>query len=231
MNALVAISTPVGKIKNKKGKERLRPITIQWHRCRMGITAPLGYNVAEIYWDGDEIDNARNEVVKLALKRNYKYLFFLDDDVLVPGSILRKLVYHADNNLEFYVFSGVYTLKRHPAEPLLWHNGYGNGITWDWKVGDILKDITGIGMGCALIRLSLFEKLSEPWFQWIHDIIPNEIGGELNHNVGEDLYFCKKLVEETGTKIFVDTNMLCAHIDNSTGEIFKLPKDSYPFKE
>jgi hypothetical protein len=226
--AILAVSTPIKAGKNKKGEKRLLPITIQWHRTRNALLAPLGYSMAEIYWDAAEIGEARCGVARLAKQREYKYLFFLDWDVLTPQNALVKLVYHAENNPEFYVFSGVYCLKRNPAEPLLWKDEIGKGVTWDWKVGDILKDIVGVGMGCALIRMSVFDKLSEPWFKWTREYVSNEAGGKVSHTEGEDLYFCRKLKEETGTSIFVDTSIQCIHIDNSTGEMFRLPKDSYP---
>jgi len=233
MKSVLAVCTPIPFVKvkvNDKEYDRLAPITPQWHRCRMNLAQPIGYNVAEAYVDGMEVDEARNYAVNRAIEGGYKYLFFLDYDVLVPPKTLRKLVYLAENNPDRYVFGGIYCVKRTPIEPIIWRREFGCGIAWDWKVGTIIDDVVGIGCGCMLIRLSLFEKLSQPWFKTDEEYIDNGSGGEIMHKSTEDLYFCRKMVEETKTFITVDASLLCGHIDNSTGFLYKLSEDTLPFK-
>lgn len=223
LRAMIGVSTPHRVING-----RLELITPQWQRSRMFLTQPLGYNLAEIFMDGYQIDVARCNAVDLAIERKYKYLFFLDNDVIIPANTLRVLIYHADNNPDLFVFSGVYFTKRHPPEPLIWREELGAGVSWNWKLGDVLKDVIAVGCGCMLIRCSVFEKLEKPYFNTFTEFVDNQMGGEAEHRIGEDVWFCKQVVEKTGTRILVDTGLQCLHIDKTTGEIYGIPKDCYP---
>lgn len=230
MKSVLAICTPIPFIK-QEDYVRMGPITPQWHRCRMNIAQPMGYNVAELYMDGLDVDEARNRAVELAIEHKYRYMFFLDWDVLVPATVLRKLVYLADTNPDRYVFGGIYPPKQMPAEPILWRKEYGCGISWDWKVGDIINDAVGIGCGMMLIRLSVFEKLSKPWFKTEEHYVARGDGTEIMEKSTEDLYFCKKVIEETGKHIMVDASLIGKHIDNFTGCLYELDKNTPPFRE
>jgi hypothetical protein len=46
----------------------------------------------------------------------------------------------------------------------------------------------------------------------------------------DDLWFCKRAMEEADSKILVDTGILCGHIDNETGVVYTLPDDCLPMK-
>jgi len=157
-NAKLAISTPFGLYDSHAGGKRLPNVSVEWHRARMAMHVPCGYNMAEIRCDGWEIGEARNRVVQEALDKNIKYLFFLDWDVLIPPMTLVRLVYLADNNPEYDIVSGIYCMKQDPAEVLLWRS-WGAGVDWDWTWGDTITDAIGIGAGVMLLRMSMFESL------------------------------------------------------------------------
>jgi hypothetical protein len=198
----------------------------------MAMAVPCGYNMAEIRCDGWEIGEARNKVVREALEKRIKYLFFLDWDVLVPPMTLVRLVYLADNNPEYDIISGIYCLKQDPAEVLLWRK-WGEGMDWDWTWGDKITDAIGVGAGCLLLRMSLFENLdgdSKPWFKTNIEHNENTDGTFTRHEMTDDLWFCKRAMEEADSKILVDTGILCGHIDNETGVVYTLPDDCLPMK-
>ena len=63
--------------------------------------------------------------------------------------------------------------------------------------------IHGGGMGCALIKMSLFKKLRFPYFNWV---VYNE-----RQMLGEDLYFCEEC-RKKGIPIYTDSRVGCGHL-------------------
>jgi hypothetical protein len=222
-----AIKTPYSDDKH------LGLITPRWHRNRMSLAVPMGHAMVEIYADGMEVGIARCVAVNEARRARLRYLFFLDWDVLPPQDVLYRLVYHLENNPELDVASGMYCLKSVPTYPMLWTNWDG-GVSFDWTVGDVLDNVVGIPMGCCLIRMSVFDRLShdkeKPWFKTIRDNMHVSPERTVPRECTEDIYFCKRLVEEIGGKIRVDTNCMCGHICHTTGREYHLGTDSLPMK-
>ena len=71
--------------------------------------------------------------------------------------------------------------------------------------GEYKVQIHGGGMGCALIKASLFNQLSYPWYDWVNYADGNR--GMLS----EDLFFCEKC-RKSGIPIFTDTRVGCGHM-------------------
>lgn len=231
--AQMAVCTPVRFLKNDHGMEYMEPVAMLWHRAMKMLIAPMGYNCGEIVIDGHEIGEARNLAIEEALALKLKYICFIDSDTIPPQNGLQLLTYHLDNNPEYDIASGLYTQKGVPAVPLIW-KGWGEGVFWDWTLGDVLKEgIIGCGAGCMLVRLSLFERLEhteeKPWFCTATGYMED---GETKFEwtMSEDLWFCKRAVEEAGAKILIDTNVYCQHIDWRTGRIYQMPDDALPVK-
>jgi len=227
----LAFCTPVRYVKTPDGGTRLNPITHEWHRARMKIQSPCGYNMAELEIDGREIGVARCLAVEQARKQGSKFIFFLDDDVIAPHNILKILTQHADNRPDYDIFGGFYVIKEFPPSVMLWKE-WGSGNYWDWTLGDVLDDLCGIATGCMLIRLSLFDRLEQtpekPWFKTLIESGETPDGSPMTHCMTDDIYFCKRAIEEAHAKILVDTNCYCRHIDNNTGKVWGLPDDCIP---
>lgn len=227
----VAYCTPVPFVNGPAGP-RLAPVTIEWHRAERNLALPTNINRIQVHKDGMEVGEARQSCVEdcMALSRRPEFIFFLDYDVIPCFDAVTKLLYRARHFPDYDVFAGVYCLKSTVAEPLIYKD-WGVGPFWDWSIGDLLLDgITGVHMGCTLIRMSLFDRLdykSKPAFltenyHYVKD-------GMMHTNRGtEDLYFCKRAIEEADAKILVDTSVLCGHQDFATGQIYGLPADSRP---
>jgi hypothetical protein len=232
------ISTPVPIILTKDGGSMVAPVTMAWHRARMAMNVPYGYNAAELRCDGLEVGVARTKIVEECRKSNADWLLFIDYDVLMPPNGFKQLMYRTVTNPECDIFAGVYCVKEHPTIPIIYKN-WGEGPCWDWAVGDVITPVVGVPMGFTLLRLSLFDRLpntpEKPWFK-THDLADSNPlddsakGLDVRGTVTEDLWFCKRAVEEAGCKILVDTRVQCGHINNSTGEIFTLPEDCPPVK-
>lgn len=233
MKSTIAFCTPLPKVIGPAGP-KYEPVTVEFHRARNGLMMPTGFSSIEVHADGMEVGEARNRAVEIVMgiEPRPEFLFFLDYDVLPAYDAVTKLFYRARCYKEHDIFAGVYCAKGSPAEPLLYAE-WGQGCYWDWTVGDVIRDkIIGVHMGLTLIRTSLFERMGwddpdNPLFKTTRTVELKDTG-LVRHTGTEDLYFCKRVQEEIGGFICVDTSVLAGHINNQTGQIFGLPNDSPP---
>ena len=68
-------------------------------------------------------------------------------------------------------------------------------------------DIAGFTTNPSLYRRSLFERVSQPWF-------------ETNKHDTQDLFFCRKAKKEVGARFGVHCGVQVPHIDIATGRTF-----------
>ena len=209
-------------------EKHLGLMTPEWMRIRMNLVCPMGHSLQEIYVDGMEVGQARCFAVNQARRARVKYLFFLDWDVIPPQDVLNYLVYHLENNPEVDVASGMYCGKWLPPYPMFWKDWSG-GVCFDWAVTEVQEKVVGIPMGCALIRMTVFDRLShdeeKPWFKTTNESTPTHVKRET-----EDMWFLHRAQEECQAKILIDTTILCGHIDPKTGLVYTLPRDSLPVR-
>jgi hypothetical protein len=204
-----------------------RPVPLQWALNFKSMNPPVNYNCDFNIIFGKEIGLARNALAKAAIDRKCKYLFFLGDDVVAPPHALRQLIYRMENQPNVDIVGGVYCAKADPAAPLVFVEN-GAGSYWDWKIGEFFS-CSGLGMDCTLIRVSLFEKITEPWFETIDN--DSHIDGIAAAEAWtEDLRFCHK-AREVGAGIWCDASVICEHHDVYAGKKWELPKDSLPMRQ
>lgn len=143
---------------------------------------------------------SRNSLVLDALKTNSEYFFFLDDDVIGPENGLITLM-----SLNLPIACGLYWAKKGKKARCLgaWMKNPSGGpgyvaIQGQQKSRHIQVDVTG--MGFALIHRSIFERTSQPWFEW-------PVGGP-----SEDFWFYEKVWKELQIKPVIDMECRCRHI-------------------
>lgn len=200
----------------------------KWALSLKTLDFPVNTTQTVISVEGDEITSARNRIVQTALENNCKFLWFLDDDVVVPRQAVQALGYILSNGIDdgVMVSTGIYCTKTHVPEPVIYKDG-NPGAYWDWRVNDIFE-IDGCGAGCMMINTEVFKSLEPPYFRTSEEY--KDINGEpILHALSEDLYFCKS-VREAGFKIKAHGAVLCPHYDNTSNKFFTLPDDSLPVK-
>lgn len=204
------------------------------------LAPPMNYNVRYINTDPMNpmpIDAARNFFAQAALDYGAKYLFMMDEDTAVPPHTIRQLIYHLDHHDDWAVCAGIYCQKGDSPAPMVFR-GNGNGPYWKWHAGELFE-CTGIGMGCAMIRVEVFKDLPKPWFKTVDDNSPTLDGINRGCLWTEDLWFCNLIAEggpddsiihktEKQWKIYADGSILPDHLDIVTGKATRLPSDSYP---
>ena len=167
---------------------------------------------------------ARNIIAREALKQNYDYLFFVDDDNPIPKDTLVKFVeddkdivaapilhrnVDAEGNRKLCVFyqyveKGIRIYK--PVE--------------DFPVGDLHK-IDACGMGCTLIKREVLEAVNEKYpdrpFQLGNLITLQEgdtvldVNKGLKRTMSEDLEFSER-ARDAGFEIWCDTRIRPLHL-------------------
>lgn len=225
----VVICSPHRVVEGPAGP-RVDTITVEWMRARMALMSPFGWNWIELACHGLSIDAARTYAVQHCIEHKVPYLFFLDDDVIPPAFALHQLCQRMLNNPDVDFCSGVYCCKSAYPTPLIYVENGGNGVHWDWTLGDVLIDgITGCGFGCCLVRVSAFERMpnteEQPWFRTTYEQTPGSTKRET-----EDMYAMCRARKELGSKILIDTNILCKHQDKVSGLCYSLPPDCLPMK-
>lgn len=153
------------------------------------------------------IDTMRNLTAQVALEKGADYVWFIDDDVIMPVdppyNILRKLIAadadaaSADVIIRGYPFD--HMLFRHPENDP-------DGLVTIRDLPPVDSPERGVipvdamGFSCTLLKTSLFTRIAAPYF----------VTGLTNT---EDIYFFVKVRERFPEAKFVaDTSIVCGHI-------------------
>jgi|GEM_PF-1849273 len=150
------------------------------------------------------LDTERNQLVKAALKDpKMTHILFVDTDCIPesppdPNVAIRMLL-----AVQVDIASGFYRAAQVVGfNPAMWAKdpsvpiGYAAISTW---TGNWLG-VDAIGLGFALFKRAVFEKIPYPWFQWFPDPTPSE-----------DFDFCRKL-KAAGYDIRVMTDVKLSHM-------------------
>ena len=161
---------------------------------------------------GYEVAHARTRIASKARKDGYDRIFFMDDDVVPQDDALLHLLEHdVDVCLGFYVHRS--RSKGEDSKTNLCKLGE-HSFTQQYtraelrslrESGTDLIKVHGGGLGCALVKTSVIDRISWPWFRWY-------IYGKEGYGIlSEDLYFDVKC-EKAGIPIHADTRVHCGHM-------------------
>ncbi|MBN3036945.1 MAG: hypothetical protein JW834_00690 [Candidatus Diapherotrites archaeon] len=170
-------------------------ISMQFIVSYLGMHKPYSINLA--FERSKPLDAARNNLARMAVETGADYLFFLDSDCIFPPDTLTRLMAHGKD-----VISGLYFWKEPNFPPVMYKKGK---VLYDHIVEypkNSLVEVDAVGMGCCLIKTSVFRGLAEPYFKW------SEAEGK---RLSEDIYFCAK-AKDAGHKVFVDTGVVGGHL-------------------
>ena len=136
---------------------------------------------------------ARNALVNIGLGMQADYIWFLDDDMVVPPDAFSKLMAHGKQAI-----GGLYYQRNKPFGPVvLMKQKTGNGyypVTRDSG----LHEVDVIGGGCMLLDMTIFDRMVEPYFT------PEYV-------IGTDVQVCQRF-QEQGVKIYADTSVVLGHV-------------------
>lgn len=171
----------------------------------VSLEIPKDYKITFRFISNCLIYDARESLVKLAIKDNFDYLFMLDSDMVPPKNTIVELIktieygYDLATGLIFkrsYPFQPCFYIKARIKEenkkfvPLL------EGVI-KWNAGETYR-IEACGMACCLIKVESLKQMESPLFYPFPDI-------------GEDITFCIKF-RQKGFKLGLNTNVDIGHL-------------------
>ena len=211
-------------------------VPIHFMLQHMNWVPPLNVSMAYMVQTGMLSAQARQIMTMEALRMGAKYIFYVDDDTMIPPKGLYTMHNFMEQNPLIGALSGVYTTREHPEEPLIYKE-HGAGCSWDFEMGetDTPEPIFGAGAGCLLARLEAVKAWMDAnpgvpmWAdeRQIPDSADPQEDGEVPHRVmwGHDIRFCKNL-NEINWPVYVDGRVMCGHYDIRTGHIHEVPKSA-----
>lgn len=172
------------------------------------LDKPEDAEVKFTYVRGYDCARARNKIVEAA--EGYEYVLMVDSDTILPKDALVNLLSHnEDVVLGYYAhrnFSKEFTGKTNLCKlgEFNYTNQYlANELKVLKEQGTYKLQVHGGGLGCALIRMSVFKKLEYPYFDWVNY--------DTGYVLSEDLFFDERC-RTAGVPIYADTRVACGHI-------------------
>jgi len=187
------------------------------------------------------IDAARNYILEIAIRMQVDYVFFADDDGVLPSDTLVKLV-EDDKDIV--------------GAPMMTRNVRDNGEhalcafeKFDFYIGDgktvnkyrsmtgfdpakgYLQLVDAIGASCFLIKREAFEALWKKHngrpFEFVDETHITKEHGVTLRNISEDLCFCERAREE-GFEIWIDTRIRPVHLGKPKFVRFEMEGENLP---
>ena len=145
---------------------------------------------------GTLLVNQREGLVDMARDANATHVLWIDSDMIVPPDSAQRLLSHRVD-----VVAGNYVTRQYPHKTVAYSkfNDWNSYVTHDSASMDTLTRVDAVGMGCILMRMSVFDRLTKPYFQtqWVP---------ETNDHMGEDFTLCSKL-KMIGCEVLIDNDL------------------------
>lgn len=163
---------------------------------------------------GEKVDVARNYLMEQALESGAKYLLFVGEDTVLPYDAFKILHKTAEENPDAVV-TGVYYIKCSDAMIMVRDQDW---ITIPNVDPGQLIEAWQTGMDAMIIPIKLLKEMKEEAPELPFCCIGNNIDGPkgLIPFIGEDNFFVHRL-HKRGTRLLVNTDVQCLHMDLATG--------------
>jgi len=190
---------------------------------QMQLAQPLNVSVTWLVKKNDLSAVLREAMTKEAMALGVNFVFYWDDDVLVPSNTLYRMLAHMSKYPDIGLVTGVVWTRADPPEPILYKDG-SVGAYWGFDTNPEAppEDIYACGAGCMLVRMAAIRRMESPWWT---DIRKSNESGSVQSVVGHDIGFVSRLREETGYRTTVDGSIQCHHFDVQKQRIFSMPDD------
>jgi hypothetical protein len=157
-------------------------------------TTQMGINV-HLFFDASTIlINQRERLIQQAIEVKSEWALWLDSDMMFPSTTLLRLLAHNQD-----IVACNYMKRSHPFKSVTFMD------TNDWESWvpiqseDKLLTAEATGMGCLLMRTSVFQKLNKPYFEYTYE-------PKTKDWMGEDFTLFKKL-NGLGHQLKIDMNL------------------------
>lgn len=195
-----------------------------------------GYELAEFVVKLFPTSESRNYCVG-KMKEGFTHYspdisIWLDVDHEIPHDTLVRLI-----KPDKPIVSGIYYLKTHPYQPIVFRRGDYCEDTNFYLVDPIVDypdrqmfKADAVGMGCVRIDKEVFDALEPPYFEYRphskHELHASELDFKIRHHIRdntEELAFWEQ-VKEKGFEIWVDPELQLIHLGSK-----KVSKQDYNY--
>lgn len=152
------------------------------------------------------IHSARAMLVQSAVDNECSHILFLDSDLTFPPSTLNRLIAHHQP------FVCATYVRRHPPHELL---GKPSNRTYTGGTDPALVMMHEVPLGCALIKLTVFDAIPRPHFSYVAGETPAS-------DISEDIGFCRA-VRAAGLPIYCDP-ALSRELGHLTTKAMRMPQ-------
>ena len=194
----------------------------------MQVMQPLNMSLTYLMMKNNISAILRDSMTTRAISMGVKFIFYWDDDVLLPTDTWYKMLANMNQYPDIGLITGVVWTKMDPTEPLIYKEG-GGGAWWDFSTDpkDEPMDIYASGAGCMMARVSMLKELEAPvWY----DQRTGNADGSAQGILGHDIRLCRKIHEETNYRVTVDGSIQCMHFDHRSQRGYQMP-DSFKARQ
>ena len=174
----------------------------------------MGFSHGFVHIGGEKVDVARNYLIEQALSSGAKYMLFIGEDTVLPYDGFKVLHETAEKNPDAVV-TGVYYIKCSDAMIMVRN---GDWITIPNVDPGQLIDAWQTGMDVMMIPISLLQAMKDEAPDLPFTCIGSQVDGPkgIIPFIGEDNFFVHRL-HKRGTKLLVNTDVQCLHMDLASG--------------
>ena len=171
----------------------------------------MGFSHGFVHIGGEKVDVARNYLIEQALSSGAKYMLFIGEDTVLPYDGFKVLHETAEKNPDAVV-TGVYYIKCSDAMIMVRNKDW---ITIPNVDPGQLIEAWQTGMDVMMIPISILQAMKDEAPDLPFTCIGNNINDEIPF-IGEDNFFVHRL-HKRGTKLLVNTDVQCLHMDLASG--------------
>jgi hypothetical protein len=147
---------------------------------------------------GSSICANRNQLVHEAKKIDADFIMFIDNDMSFPPFVVDRLVHIAEErNLDII---GCNYLFKSPPHKWMAIPKQGREML------QAIEDVDRLPTGMMLIRMNVFDKLEQPYFNYMGHTVTDGPQEGLSTVGSEDFYFCDR-AREKGIEVWMDTDL------------------------
>lgn len=155
-------------------------------------TSELSIETFLFYDSSTILLNQRERLLEQAKKVNSDYILWIDSDMMFPSTTAVRLLEHNKD-----IVACNYTKRTKPLKTVAYTdlNDWNSWVPMEPQ--DELVKVQGVGMGCMLMKLDIFEKIQKPYFEFRYK-------EDTQDYFGEDFILLGKL-RERGYDVYIDT--------------------------
>ena len=169
----------------------------------MKTTSEMGIDTYLFYDSSTILLNQREKLIEKAKEVKSDYVLWLDSDMMFPSTTALRLLEHNKD-----IVACNYMRRSKPLKTVA-YTDLNDWNSWlPMEIHDELIKVEGVGMGCMLMKLDMFDKLEKPYFEFRYKENTEDY-------FGEDFILLGKL-RELEYEVFIDTylSMMVKHVGN-----------------